>query len=176
VATAALVVMVGPAGSGKSTFLSSRFLPHQVVSLDTLRLVISDGFNQEATSEAVGIQAAILAARCRRRLTTAVDDTNLRADVRAGLCEHAYVNVMAPVAVVMETPFDLCLAQNATRQGDKYLDTEKIRSMFDQMIKTVPDDGPLTGFAVTVRYSSDTGVRAVYGKVPDDLQPARWLQ
>ncbi len=79
----ALVLLVGPSGSGKSTFAAAHFRPTEIVSSDAMRQMVSgDAGDQDASAEAFQILALVINGRLRRRLTTVVDATNLRAASR----------------------------------------------------------------------------------------------
>ncbi len=76
----ALVLLVGPAGAGKSTFARTHFRAPEIVSSDSIREMLSDDAgDQGASAEAFQVVAIIVNGRLRRRLTTVVDATNLRA-------------------------------------------------------------------------------------------------
>ncbi len=171
----ALVVMVAVAGAGKSTFLSQRFAWSQVVCLDTLRAVVADdAHDQSATPDAVDLQHQILESRCRRRLLTAVDSTNVRTDIREGLLCHAHRNLMFPVAVVLDVPLDLCLKQNAQREPGRVVPEHVVHRMYQTFRESVPAEGPLPKFGQTVRVSP--WGKTVHGHSPfrDELSPWLW--
>src|SRR6476659_9204776 len=69
-----LVVLVGPAASGKTTWAEANFASHQVVSTDRLRTLVGEGEDdQRASPDAFRLLDAVLHARLQRRLTTVVD-------------------------------------------------------------------------------------------------------
>jgi predicted kinase len=116
--TAALAVLVGAAGSGKSAAAAQGWEPGQVISLDALRGQVSgDPCDQAATSDAVVVLQLLLRARLRRWLPTVVDATNADPADRASLLAAARDHQMPAVAVVMATPLASCLARNAARPG-----------------------------------------------------------
>lgn len=157
----ALVAAVAIPGSGKTTWLSKRFQPTQIVCLDQIRGWLSDDTSyQGVTPEAVQVQDLILEVRCRRRLVTAVDATNLRGDVRDKLVHLAVDNLMTPVAVVFDIPFDVCLDRNAAREQP--VPVAVMERMRDQFTAAVPPTGSLPGFTQTVRVQLD-GTRQVFG-------------
>ena len=45
-----LVVLVGPAAAGKTTWAEANFAPHQVVSSDRLRLLVGEGEDDQRAS------------------------------------------------------------------------------------------------------------------------------
>jgi len=162
-----LVVMIGEPGSGKSTFVRDRFLPTQIVNLDTLRGIVSDNpGNQDATAEAVCLQNQILAARCRRRLLTVVDATNVRADVREGLLKHAGRHRLFTVAVVLDVPLQTCLDRNAERIGAARVPDDVIRRMRQQRLDDIGEHpGLVPGFASTFWVGGNLGVYT-FGRIP----------
>lgn len=114
----ALVVLIGAAGSGKSTWSRSHYLPHQVVCLDRLRLAVADDESeQSSTPAAVRLMNAIVWERLARGLTVVVDATNTTTLARRVLLALARAAGMPAVAVVFDVPLGLCLARNARRPG-----------------------------------------------------------
>lgn len=112
----ALVLLIGAAGSGKSTW-AARFRPTQVVSSDELRSrVADDAADQDATRDAFALLHAIVRARVGRGLLTVVDATNLLAGSRRPLRELARRHGRPVVAVVFDVPLPELLARNAARQ------------------------------------------------------------
>ncbi|WP_331750594.1 MULTISPECIES: ATP-binding protein [unclassified Streptomyces] len=84
-----LVVLIGAAGSGKSTWAST-WPDTQVLELDRFRALVSDDAGcQEATGDAVFALQAVLEARLARRKMTVVDATNCEKSVRANLIATA---------------------------------------------------------------------------------------
>jgi protein phosphatase len=81
----ALVVLIGAAGSGKSTFAQRRFPPTAIVSSDRCRAMISDDENdQSASAEAFALAHAIVGKRLSFGKLTVLDATNVHPDARKG--------------------------------------------------------------------------------------------
>src|SRR5687767_10160120 len=79
----ALVVLVGAAGAGKSTWAAARYRDAEVVSSDALRERVGTGpADLDASTDAFAVLEAIVAARLRRGLTTVVDTLGLDATRR----------------------------------------------------------------------------------------------
>lgn len=114
----ALIVMLGAPGAGKSTWVRTRFAATQILCLDAFRAIVADDENdQDATADAAALMHQALTARLARRLTTVVDATNARRDVRDELTRTAAAHRVPAVAVVLATPLQLCLARQAARPG-----------------------------------------------------------
>jgi predicted kinase len=113
----ALVLLVGPAGSGKTTWATARYRATQVLSSDALREMVSDdAADQTATRDAFAILHAIARARVGRGLLTVIDATNLLASSRRPLLELARRHGRPVVAVVFDVPLPELLARNASRE------------------------------------------------------------
>ena len=114
----ALVLLVGPAGAGKSTFAAARFRPTEVVSSDACRaLVADDERDQSATAAAFEVLHLVARLRLRRRRLTVIDAVSARAADRRPLLELAHVQDVAAVAIVFDLPEEVCVEQDRTREG-----------------------------------------------------------
>jgi protein phosphatase len=112
----ALVVLIGAAGSGKSTFAQRRFPPTAVVSSDRCRAMISDDENdQSASAEAFALAHAIVGKRLSFGKLTVFDATNVHPDARKPLIALAKEHHCPAVAVVFDVPAELCTARDAAR-------------------------------------------------------------
>src|ERR1700730_18583175 len=84
----ALVVLVGPSGSGKSAWAAQRYSPQEVVSSDQLRGVVGSGEHAaDGSADAFGLLDQIVGARMRRRLTTVIDPRGVDQGRRRGYLE-----------------------------------------------------------------------------------------
>src|SRR6478672_1370984 len=78
-----LVVLVGPSGCGKSSFARRHFAPHEAISSDFCRgLVSNDENSQEATGDAFDVLQYVAGKRLARGLLTVVDATNVQPESR----------------------------------------------------------------------------------------------
>ena len=112
----AVVVLVGPSGSGKSAWAAGQYLPREIVSSDHLRSVVGSGEHDlDASADAFGLLDQIVAARTRRRLTTVVDTLGLDAGRRLAYLEQARQASLPAVAVLFDTDPALCRQRNRTR-------------------------------------------------------------
>jgi F420-dependent oxidoreductase-like protein len=111
-----LVVMVGPAASGKSTWAAVNFDAGQVVSSDALRAQVGDGeHDMSASKDALALVERIVRLRLGRQLTAVVDSLHIDADQRERWRTIAAEFGVPSVAVVMATPIAEMRARNRSR-------------------------------------------------------------
>lgn len=114
----ALVVLVGVAGSGKSTFAQAHFQRTEILSSDFFRAMVSDDEgDQEASADAFELLHSALEKRLRRGKLAVVDATNLRPEYRARLLDRARRFARPAIALVTETPLALSIERAAGRLG-----------------------------------------------------------
>lgn len=113
----ALVVLVGPAGSGKSTWADALVGSRGgVVSTDSLRGLVGEGDDDIAASaDAFALLDELVARRVGRRLTTVVDSLGFDAERRAAWRSLAAAHKMPCIAVCFDTAPALCRARNKAR-------------------------------------------------------------
>ncbi|HEY7011547.1 MAG TPA: LLM class flavin-dependent oxidoreductase [Streptosporangiaceae bacterium] len=112
----ALVVLVGPAGSGKTFWAGQRYRPQEVVSSDRLRAVVGSGEHDlDASDDAFNLLDHIVAARARRGLTTVIDTLGLEPARRRGYLELAQASRLPAVAVLFRTDPAECRRRNRAR-------------------------------------------------------------
>ena len=116
----AVVLLIGIAASGKSTFASRHFAPTEVLSSDALRAMITDdSSHQGATDDAFDLLHRILAMRLRRGRLTVVDATNVEDWARAELVDLARRHRRPAVALVLDLPLAVALERNTTRAAPR---------------------------------------------------------
>ncbi|MFB7900577.1 AAA family ATPase [Streptomyces xiamenensis] len=108
-------VMVGPAGSGKSTLAQqlAQFLPPgALLSLDQLR---AHARGRADDQTAVRAQNLLLRSRLRQGVETILDSTNVEEDIRHRIVRLARRRRRQAVAILMDTPLEICLDRAAER-------------------------------------------------------------
>ena len=113
-----VVILVGAAGSGKSTFATRHFRPSEILSSDAMRALISgDEADQHATDAAFGRLHRELERRLGDRLLTVVDATNVERRARRALLARAVAAGVPSLALVLDLRPAVVLARNAARTG-----------------------------------------------------------
>ncbi|MEL6234617.1 MAG: polynucleotide kinase-phosphatase, partial [Pseudomonadota bacterium] len=111
-----LVILIGPTGSGKSSFAARHFLPTEIVSSDHCRALVSDDeTDQAATGDAFDLLHYTAGMRLRRRKLTVIDATSVQRTDRAALVALARAHHALPVALVFDIDPALCHAHNRDR-------------------------------------------------------------
>jgi protein phosphatase len=113
-----LVVLIGAAGSGKTTFAARHFAPDETLSSDAYRAIVGrDEADQRATAPAFAALHRQLARRLAAGNFTVVDATNVERHARRALLVRAARAGVPAAAIVFDLAPELVLARNATRAG-----------------------------------------------------------
>jgi protein phosphatase len=156
----AMVVLIGVAASGKSTFARRHFAPTEVLSSDELRARITDDPHaQAATDDAFELLHRLLAMRLRRGRLTVVDATNVESWARAELLAVARRHRRPAVAIVLDLPLDVVLARNAARPKPRPPDRAVRRQ--SRWLNDAQAEMEREGFAAIHRLQSPEEVDAV---------------
>jgi len=128
-----LVVLIGPSGSGKSSFAAKHFKATEVVSSDRCRGLVSDDENdQSATGDAFDVLHYIVGKRLHNQKLTVVDATNVQPEGRKSLVSLARKHHCLPVAIALKLDPKLCHARNAGR-ADRTFGPHVVRQQAQQM-------------------------------------------
>lgn len=130
----ALVVLVGPAGAGKSTFAARHFEPHQIVSSDYCRyLVCGDPTRQDVSQSAFAVFHEIIKGKMRHGELAVADATNLKTFSRRNLEIIATNNGRPVVYICIDVPLETVLAQNANRE--RVVPEDVVRKHYAEYVK-----------------------------------------
>jgi predicted kinase len=138
-----LVVLIGAAGAGKSTFAGRHFRADEILSSDRYREIVSgDEANQAATRTAFKLLHRDLRARLAAGRLTVVDATNVEASARRGLLAPARAAGVPAVAIVLDLPLETILARNGARRP-RSVDENVVRRHVGSLRAAL--DGPAPG-------------------------------
>lgn len=159
IATPGLVVLVGAAGAGKSTFAARHFRTEEILSSDALRgRLTGDPGDQAATRLAFAILHRELVNRLRAGQLVVVDATNVRSFARRSLVRRA-ASVGAPAtAVVLDLPADVIHARNLGRP--RPVPVAAVDAQLAELARSLPGIAS-EGFARVVRLATPDEVEAV---------------
>jgi protein phosphatase len=137
-----LVLLVGAAASGKSTFAARHFEPDEILSSDAFRAAISgDAADQSVTRAAFRALHAALDRRLRADLLSVVDATNLTRGARQAVVDRATAAGIRSTAIVLDLPAEIVLARNAARP-DRVVPQDVVHRHLHQ-IRRILDDAAL---------------------------------
>lgn len=167
------MILIGAAGSGKSTWAASQFSPTHVVSSDALRAVVGrDESDLGASEDAFDLLFTILEARSKRCLTSVIDTTGLDDRLRSRVLAISRKHGLPCHAVLLLTPLKLAKVRNAQRakRVPEAVVADQVRRVsllegglddegFDGVhrIEPEPDHGPTVGRAKP-KHSAETEV------------------
>ncbi len=112
----ALVVLCGPAGSGKTTFARRHFPETSIVSSDRCRAMIADDeASIRVSREAFELFHHIIETRLRYRRLTVADSTAVLPDARRTLRQIARHGKVPVIAILFDVPEATCLRWDGMR-------------------------------------------------------------
>jgi predicted kinase len=129
-------VLVGPPGSGKTTFRSRWFPEHHLISPDEF-LTVQRGFvkiyewSPRACSEAWKKSYQMFGLALRQSKDNILWDATFGTEISRSAILHTAKGFGYEVeAYVMSTPLEICLKRNAARTPDRRVPEANIRSYF----------------------------------------------
>jgi len=133
-----LILLIGAAGSGKSTFARTHFKPVEIISSDFCRaLVCNKEADQSATLDAFDVLRLIVRKRLRRGLLTVVDATNVQLKARRRLLPFAVQCEVPAIAIVFDVAEEVCLARNQSRP-ERQVRAEVVREQMEDLKRARP--------------------------------------
>ena len=112
-----LLVLCGPAGSGKSTFATQRFAVTTIVSSDHCRAMICDDENnQQVNRDTFELFHLIIQKRLSLGRFTVADSTALQPDARRKMRDLSRRFGYFGCLLIFNTPPEICLERNKSRQ------------------------------------------------------------
>ena len=162
IADPSLVVLIGAAGSGKSTFAGRHFAPGEVLSSDAFRGSISgDPADQSVTRPAFRALHRSLERRLAAGRLTVVDATNVEARARRELLRRAAAAGVPSVAIVLDLPRSTVHARNARRAG-RVVPPEVVDRQLGDLARSIASGALMReGFASVLHLTDPSEVNAV---------------
>jgi protein phosphatase len=134
----ALVLLIGAAGSGKSTFARKHFKSTEIVSSDALRAAVSDDeADQGASADAFEVLRLIAGKRLRRGRLTVIDATSVQRESRRSLLALAALDRRPAVAIVLNLPVEICLARLQARP-DRLVEPKVVEKQAADLLEGLP--------------------------------------
>jgi F420-dependent oxidoreductase-like protein len=137
-----LVVLVGPAGAGKTTW-AREYVGDYVVSSDALRALVGEGEHDlRASTDAFAVLDDVVERRMQRRLTTVIDSLGTDATRRRTWREMAARHGVPCVAIVFDVSAAAIRHRNKGR-ADRVADGVVRRQLAEwpSVVATVHDEG-----------------------------------
>lgn len=146
-----LIVLVGAPGSGKSTWARKYFPAGQIVGSDELRITIASTGRHDTqltidehraiNRNVFEARDAIVRGRMRLGRLTVVDATNATAEHREEVAKMRFMyphGGLAGLAVIFDTPLDVCLKQNSRRRGWRRVPDDDVEAMHAAIERDLP--------------------------------------
>lgn len=157
-----VVVLVGAAGAGKSTFAARHFAPAEILSSDAFRAMVSgDESDQRATRTAFSILHRQLGKRIVAGRTSVVDATNVTPYARRSILRLAAASGIPVVAIVLDLDPATVLGRNAGRAGRVVPESAVLRQLGHLARATAPGVLEAEGFAAVHRLPSTAALEAL---------------
>jgi predicted kinase len=139
-----LVLLVGPSGAGKSTFAARSFSDTEILSSDRIRTMLSDDpSDQGASADAFRVLAILANGRLKRRLTTVIDATNLRAASRKSYRKVAARYGIPTIAIAFDLRAETYAEHNRGRP-DRVVESFVVADQSERMreaLELLPTEG-----------------------------------
>ncbi len=111
-----LILLLGAAGAGKSTFARRHFQTTEIISSDHCRaLICGDENNQAVNAEAFALLHHLTQLRLQWKKLTVIDATNLQATARETLLNIAQAFETPCIAIALNVSAARCAEQNRSR-------------------------------------------------------------
>jgi predicted kinase len=137
-----LILLVGPPGSGKTTWARRNGRGAVHVSQDSLIDAITpDGFDHAYRAIYREAEDAVARAALEAGYAVIVDRTNRTRAHRERWLQIARQAGCSAVAIVMTTPEALCRQRNAKRHASRRLSAERMQRMLAALEPVRPDEG-----------------------------------
>jgi protein phosphatase len=138
-----IVVLCGPAASGKSTFAERHFRPTQVISSDWARARVSDDDrDQRYNAQAFALVHFLVEQRLTVNRLCVVDSTALTAQARTDLLDLAKKHQVPATLLLFNVPLETCIERDTNRERSVgKVVVERQYQAFEQSKETIRQEG-----------------------------------
>lgn len=146
-----LVILIGPAASGKSTFAGKHFLRTEILSSDEFRAAVCDDEkDQSASGDAFELLHLVAFKRLLRKKLTVIDATNVQQSSRQAILALNR-NSLPTIAILFDFNESDLIHQDLSRT--RQVGNSVIRMHLEQMRETI-DSINDEGYRMILRLSS----------------------
>ena len=139
-----LLVLCGPAGSGKSTFAAQRFIPTSIVSSDYCRAMICDDENnQQVNRDTFDLFYYIIQKRMFLGRFSVADSTALQTEARRRLRELSRRSGYLGCLLIFNIPPEVCLERDKMRHR---MVGEQVVTYHAGLLQRAIQDAPYEGW------------------------------
>ncbi len=136
----ALIVLIGPAGAGKTTFAARHFDVAEVLSSDAFRALLNgDEADQRRTRTAFSILHRELVRRLAAGRLVVVDATNVEPHARQALLARAGFAGVPAIAIVLALPADVVHGRNAARM-ERVVPVAVVERHLERLVAAASED------------------------------------
>ena len=150
-----LILTLGVAGSGKSTFVNERINnaiePFQLICLDDIRLALGDVYNERTEPVVRMITDVIGRTFMERGLHIIVDSTCTSKYIAEKWCELAKEYNYRTSAYLIDTPFEVCIKR---RLGTNKITLEVLDNQREQLNELL-EDTSIFDYFHTIKYEGE---------------------
>lgn len=143
----ALVILIGPPGSGKSALAQQFFKPAEIISEASCRKLLEadeepddpyDPVDPGLLNDTYELMRAMAAARLKRRLLTVLDGRHAHPRWRQPLMRLAREYFVSPIGIALDLPFEWCAAQTSSLRPHELAEAY---SSYRHYAKQLPKEG-----------------------------------
>jgi len=132
-----LIILLGAAGSGKSTFARKHFLESEILSLGHCHgVILADATDQSVKEDALNLLHSEVEKRLAAGRLSVIDAANVQSAERMPLLKLAKDYHVSVVAIALNIPEAVCYERNAQRLGQS-LEPHMVRNQTEELTRSL---------------------------------------